>query len=123
MNKTILLVAGFAAGVVFGGDVALTPNRYDPLPVGAIRPEGWLGLQLEQMTEGIVGQDAQPAALQESPAFTTAPLEKVRFIPMCCARSHVTVLPRGTDDTEEGVRWKPTPEKTLRKDRAKFFRQ
>jgi len=66
-------------------------------------------------------QDAQPARLQDSPALTTAPVEQVRFIPMACARSHVTVLPTATTDKEVGVRWQPVPASTLRKDRAKYI--
>ena len=64
-------------------------------------------------------QDAQPARLQDSPALTLKPVEKVRFIPMCCARSHVTVLPVATADPEEGIRWQKVPATTLRKDRDK----
>ena len=66
-------------------------------------------------------QDAQPARLQESPALTTAPVEKVRFIPMACARSHVTVFPTATTNAEAGCRWKTVPASTLRKDRAKVI--
>ena len=73
-----------------------------------------MGRELKEWTL----QDAQPAALQDSPAYTASPLEKIRFIPMCCARSHVTVFPTATTNSFVGTHWKLVPEKTLRKNRA-----
>lgn len=66
-------------------------------------------------------QDAQPAALQPSPVFTDAPAEKIRFIPMGCARTHVTVFPTATTDAEAGYTWKSVPETTLRQNRPGYF--
>ena len=64
-------------------------------------------------------QDNQPAPLQDSPALTTAPAEDLRFIPMCCARLHVTVFPEATADAALGNRWRTVPATTLRKNRPK----
>ena len=63
-------------------------------------------------------QDNQPAELQDSPAYTEAPLETLRFIPMCCARLHVTVFPAATTDAVFGNRWHTVPAATSRKERS-----
>lgn len=68
-------------------------------------------------------QDNQPAALQDSPAYTTRPPEDLRLIPMCCARLHLTVFPEATTDAASGNRWTPAPPTTLRKDRPTRFLQ
>ncbi|MBO7720965.1 MAG: glycoside hydrolase family 127 protein [Kiritimatiellae bacterium] len=68
-------------------------------------------------------QDNQPAELQESPAYTEEPLEDLRFIPMCCARLHLTVLPEATTDAKRGFVWKKTPPFTERAKRPKAMPQ
>ena len=60
-------------------------------------------------------QDGQPAELQRSPAYTPEPLERLRFVPLGCQRSRLSVLPRGTDDPLVGYEWKPVPGATQRK--------
>ena len=62
-------------------------------------------------------QDNQPAELQDSPAYTTAPAEDIRLVPMCCARLHVTVFPEATTTAARGFPWRRTPPSTNRKDR------
>ena len=62
-------------------------------------------------------QDGQPAALQPSPAYTTAAAERLRFVPLGCQRCRLSVLPQATDDPEVGIRWKTPSAKTLRKNR------
>lgn len=39
-----------------GKPAGLVPNQMAPLPLGAIKPEGWLKFQLGQMTEGLLGR-------------------------------------------------------------------
>jgi len=64
-------------------------------------------------------QDNQPAELQRSPAYTTAPLERLRFVPLGCQRVRLSVLPRGTDDPVTGVEWKKVPGATSRSSRQR----
>ena len=64
-------------------------------------------------------QDNQPAEMQDSPAYTKAPAEELRFIPLCCARLHVTVFPTASSDEARANRWKAVPATTQRKDRPK----
>ena len=65
-------------------------------------------------------QDHQPAPLQESPAYSAAPLETLRFVPLGCARLRLSVLPTVTDSAA-GVRWKRSPASILRANRAKII--
>jgi hypothetical protein len=65
-------------------------------------------------------QDHQPAPLQESPAYSAAPLETLRFVPLGCARLRLSVLPTVTDSAA-GVRWKRSPASILRAKRAKII--
>ena len=62
-------------------------------------------------------QDNQPAALQPSPAFTDAPAERLRFVPLGCQRVRLSVLPQATDDPSLGWKWRATPPTTRRKTR------
>ena len=64
-------------------------------------------------------QDNQPAELQDSPAYTTAPAEELRFIPLCCARLHMTVFPTASADKARANQWHGVPGHTSRKDRQK----
>lgn len=66
-------------------------------------------------------QDNQPAALQESPVYVTTPSERLRFIPLGCARLRLSVLPVASDD-HGAARWHSVPEKTHRADRPEIFR-
>jgi len=66
-------------------------------------------------------QDHQPAALQESPVYVTTPLERLRFIPLGCARLRLSVLPVASRD-EKAARWGKVPETTKRSERPKIFR-
>jgi len=59
-------------------------------------------------------QDSQPAALQRSPAYTSAPLQKLRFVPLGCQRLRLSVLPQVTDDKTLGTAWRPVPATTER---------
>ncbi len=63
-------------------------------------------------------QDNQPAALQPSPAFTDAPAERLRFVPLGCQRCRLSVLPQATDDPTIGRRWTVPPATTPRSARA-----
>ena len=65
-------------------------------------------------------QDNQPAALQESPVYVKTPTEKLRFIPLGCARLRLAVLPVASDDPQS-MRWYAVPEKTSRSERPKIF--
>ena len=62
-------------------------------------------------------QDNEPAALQPSPAFTDAPAERLRFVPLGCQRLRLSVLPQATDDPSVGWKWQPTPPATKRETR------
>lgn len=62
-------------------------------------------------------QDNQPAPLQPSPAFTTGPAERLRFVPLGCQRCRLSVLPQATDDPETGVRWTKAPAVTTERNR------
>ena len=64
-------------------------------------------------------QDNEPAELQPSPAYTDAPTERLRFVPLGCQRLRLSVLPQATDDPKVGWVWKPTPAKTARAQRPK----
>ena len=64
-------------------------------------------------------QDNQPAALQPSPALSSEPLERLRFVPMGCQRLRLTVLPQVTDDAALGRVWKPVPATTKRSERRR----
>ena len=66
-------------------------------------------------------QDNEPARLQLSPAYSSEPLETVRFTPLCCQRLRLSVLPQVTDNATLGYRWKKVPPTTDRKNRAKIF--
>ena len=65
-------------------------------------------------------QDNQPAALQPSPAFTDAPAERLRFVPLGCQRVRLSVLPQATDDPSLGWKWCPTPPTTKREKRSPY---
>ena len=51
-NKIMLLACRLALG-------ALVPNKYTPLPMGAVTPKGWLLDQLTIQAEGLSGHLAQ----------------------------------------------------------------
>lgn len=65
-------------------------------------------------------QDHQPAALQESPVYVTSLAEKLRFIPLGCARLRLSVLPVASDDPH-ATRWETVPETTRRTERPRIF--
>ena len=65
-------------------------------------------------------RDHQPAPLQESPAYTAEPLERLRFIPLGCARLRLSVLPTVTDDPS-AVRWTRDRFSVPRDERAKII--
>lgn len=65
-------------------------------------------------------QDHQPAPLQESPAYSTEPVETLRFVPLGCARLRLSVLPVATD-SPSGVRWTRSPASVPRGERAKII--
>lgn len=66
-----------------------------------------------------VAQDAQPAELQQSPAYTKEPLTDVRFVPIACQRCRLGVLPTATDDVKKGNKWKRVPSFTKRENRRR----
>ncbi len=66
-----------------------------------------------------VAQDAQPAELQQSPAYTKEPLTRVRFVPIACQRCRLGVLPTATDDVKKGNKWKMVPSFTKRENRRR----
>lgn len=54
--RTAVFAVSCCAFAVAGRAEGLAPNALSPLPLGAVRPEGWLKYQLSLMTEGLVGR-------------------------------------------------------------------
>jgi len=65
-------------------------------------------------------RDHQPAPLQESPAYSAEPLERLRFIPLGCARLRLSVLPE-VSDAPSAVRWTRDRFSVPRDERAKII--
>ena len=49
----LLFVACAEAGNLIAGELA--PAAFEPLPAGSIRPEGWLGRNLDMQADGLIG--------------------------------------------------------------------
>ena len=54
--RTAVFAVSCCALAVAGRAEGLSPNALSPLPLGSVRPEGWLKYQLSLMTEGLVGR-------------------------------------------------------------------
>jgi len=64
-----------------------------------------------------------PSGLQESPARTSEPEQKLAFIPMGAARCRLTVLPVVGHVEMQSYTWSRVPEKTVRANRPKIISQ
>lgn len=62
-------------------------------------------------------QDGQSAELQRSVALTNEPLQDLRFVPLCCQRLRLSVLPQVTDNPEYGRVWTVPASSTKRSER------
>ncbi len=65
-------------------------------------------------------QDNQPAPLQHGPAYSGEPAEKLRLIPLGCARLRLSVFPQVTDNPCS-VHWEKTETETKRENRPDAY--
>ena len=63
-------------------------------------------------------QDGQSAELQRCVALTHEPLQELRFVPLCCQRLRLSVLPQATDNPEYGRIWTVPASSTKRSERS-----
>ena len=55
MKTRVLIIAALSA-LGAGAAEPLAPAEFEPLPAGSIRPEGWLGRNLDLQAEGLIGR-------------------------------------------------------------------